>query len=104
MARKGAYTLSTYTVEKMRVIRPSEKVAEKNPDRFATVYGVFYNPDGEKLSILQKEITFADAQDESTVIDLENGILTLPSGQRGRKPVESISQDELMADLAKLRA
>lgn len=104
MAREGAYTLSTYTVEKMRVIRPSVKVAEKNPDRFATVYGIFYNPEGDKLSILQKEILISDALDSSTVIDIENGILVLPSGQRGRRPVESISQDDLLAELAKLRA
>jgi hypothetical protein len=93
----------TYTVEDMRVILPKGKVADNNPDRFCTVHGTFYNEKNEALSFSSKEVTRDMALDPVTVIDIENGILTLPSGERGRKPSASISADEVSNLLDTLR-
>lgn len=95
--------LTTYSVEKMRVVLTSGKTAERNPDRFATVYGTFYDAKGNKLSVSQKVITREDAINTDTVIDIENGILTLPSGERGRKASVSITQDDVDSLLDSLR-
>lgn len=94
----------SYTVENMRFVRPSKVVADRNPDRFGTVKGTaFRDPDGNVLSIKSKEITLDMARDPNTVIDLVNGTLTIPSGERGRKRAESISQDDLLAELEAIR-
>lgn len=95
--------MTTYTVEDMRVVIPKGKVKDRNPDRLATVYGVFYDSKGNKLSVTQKVVTLEDAQNDETVIDIENGILTLPAGERGRKPSASISQDDVLALLEDIR-
>lgn len=94
---------TTYTVENMRVVIPKGKTAERNPDRFATVYGEFYDPKGNPLSVTQKVITNDMAQNAETVIDVTNGILTLPSGERGRKPSVSITQEDITSLLDSLR-
>ncbi len=94
---------TTYTVENMRVVIPKGKTAERNPDRFATVYGDFYDAKGNPLSVTQKVITNDLAQNDETVIDIENGLLTLPSGERGRKPSASITQDDVNSLLDSLR-
>jgi len=98
----------SYQVVDMRVIFPEGKVAEKNPDRFATVHGsAFYAVDekgkrGEKLSITSKVIDNEDTQAEGFALSLENGTLTLPEGRRGRKAADGVSQDEINARLAAL--
>lgn len=95
--------MARYNVTQMRVIFPSGKVAEKNPDRLCTVYGVFHDDNGNKLSITSKEVTNADAMHSDTVIDVENGILVLPSGERGRKQTPSVSQSDINSKLSQLR-
>lgn len=95
--------MATYHIAKMRVVRPSEKMAAKHPDRFATVFGIFANEQGQRLSITSKVITIDEAKDSDTTIDIVNGILTLPDGKRGRTASESISQDDIEAELAALR-
>lgn len=94
---------TTYRVENMRFLVPSGKIAERNPDRFGTVAGIFYNSKDEKMSFTSKEITSEIASNPETVIDIENGTLTLPSGERGRKPSPSASQDEINSLLTSLR-
>lgn len=94
---------TTYNVENMRVVLPKGKTKDRNPDRFATVYGDFYDAKGTLLSVSQKVITFDIAQSDETVIDVENGILTLPSGERGRKPSASIAQEDINSLLDNLR-
>lgn len=95
--------MSEYRIANMRVIYPSGKVAERNPDRFAMVYGNFADAKGNKLTIASKEITNDDAMDATTVIDTVKGVLILPSGTRGRKAIASATQDDITARLANLR-
>lgn len=95
--------MATYIVRKMRVVRPSEKMAAKHPDRFATVFGIFANDQGQPLSITSKTISFDEARDSDTVIDIVNGILTLPDGKRGRTAVIGLTQDDIAAELDLLR-
>jgi hypothetical protein len=96
----------------MRVVKPSALVASRNPDRFATVKGTFFsttrNPKGEliageKLTIAQKEITFEMVRGEGLDIDLPNGVLSLPSGEKGRKESVGITADDLAAELESIR-
>lgn len=96
--------MTTYKIASMRVVKPSGKTAENNPERYATVYGEFFTEDGVALSITSKILNFDDVKNADTVIDLTNGILTIPSGERGRKKIDSISQDDILADLEALRA
>lgn len=84
-----------YNVEKMRFIVASGKVAVNNPDRLGTVHGKFSTEDGAELSVTSKVITFEDAANPDTIIDIENGILVLPSGERGRKASVSVTQTEI---------
>lgn len=104
-----AENTSTYHVANMRFVPTTGKVLAKNPDRIGTVYGDFYadlngKPAREPLSITQKVIDRETAANPVTVIDLENGILTLPTGERGRKAVASVSQDDVNALLAAARS
>jgi len=88
----------------MRVVKPSEKIAEKHPDRLATIYGQFFAADGKtKLSITSKNLTRADVLNPDTVIDLDNGTLILPAGERGRKPSVSATQSEVTSLLNSVR-
>ena len=98
----------SYAVTNMRVTFPEGKVAEKNPERFATVHGEFHQivngkPQKDALSIVSKSIDNETAANPLTVIDLPNGTLTLPEGRRGRQAAESVSQDALAERLAALR-
>lgn len=95
--------MTTYNITNMRAVFPSGKVAEKNPDRFLTVYGTFHNESGNELSITSKAVSFDDAKHPEFQIDLDNGTLTIHSGEKGRKKVASISQDDINAQLNKLR-
>lgn len=93
----------------MRFVPTTGKVAQKNPDRLGTVYGEFHsvdakgNPSKDALSITQKVIDRDTAANPLTVIDVENGLLTLPSGERGRKAVAGIDQDAIASLLAEAR-
>lgn len=98
-----------YFVENMRVNPPSEKVAEKNPDRAFTVNGTaFYTVDekgkaGAKMSIASKVIDKDTAKSPEFRIDLETGSLVLPEGRRGRTANAGISQSELDSLLESLK-
>lgn len=93
----------TYHVSAMRVTFPNGKVAQKNPERFATISGVFSDPKGNKLSIVSKNVTIEEATNDLTVIDPEAGLLTLPAGQRGRKPVAGVGMSAIEEALKRLR-
>lgn len=100
--------VARYIVEKMRLLIPKGKVADKNPERFLTVLGVFYakNDDGsrgEKLTFGSKAITKEMALSPLTVIDTDNGTLVLPAGERGRKAAAGIEQSTVNAMLEALR-
>lgn len=104
-------SLTSYFVREMRVVKPSGKTAERNPERRYTVHGIYHtasiNADGsvtvgEKLSIRSKNVD-AEHIVEGFALDLTNGILTLPEGERGRKAAVSLSQEEIDAELAALR-
>jgi hypothetical protein len=95
--------MPTYTIAKMRVVKPSAKMAEKHPDRFATIFGVFHNEQGQPLSITSKVLTFDEVKHPDTAIDLAKGTLTLPEGKRGRTEMQGLSQDDIAAELAALR-
>ena len=95
--------MATYKINKMRVIRPTEKMAIKHPDRFLTVFGEFHTDKGVQLSITSKVITFEEAKNEAFSIDLEKGILTVSDGERGRKAFTSLSQEDVNAELAALK-
>jgi hypothetical protein len=87
----------------MRVTFPSGKVAAKHPERFATIHGTFADVKGNKLSITSKNVTKEEAKNPATVIDPSKGVLTLPAGERGRKPVEGQTSEAVSAALAALR-
>lgn len=94
--------LVTYTIKKMRVIRTSGKMAEKHPERIFTVHGEFYK-DNAKLSFTSKVIEISDVQNPAFSIDLDKGILTLNENSKGRKKMESISQEDILAELEAIR-
>lgn len=87
--------MTTYSVQDMRVVPNTAKGLEKNPDKCATVHGKFFDEKGNALSVTSKVISFEDAKNPETRIDIENGILVLPSGERGRKPSKGVSQDDI---------
>ena len=93
----------TYFVTNMRFVRPSAKVAEKNPERFGTVYGTFHDAEGQKLSITSKNIDREDALSDDFAISVADGTLTMPEGKRGRKAVASLTDSDIEAQLAALR-
>lgn len=103
--------LITYFVEGMRVRKPGTKAQEANPDRWVTVSGTFHSTkveDGhfvatDELTIVSKDVTFDMARDAGFALDLANGFLTIPAGDRGRKPSEALSEDTILAELAALR-
>lgn len=92
----------TYRVENLRVTFPTGKIADKHPERFATIHGVFF-VGKNKLSITSKNVTIEEAKSEDFAIDMDKGNITLPSGQRGRRKVEGVSNTELQAALNSLR-
>ena len=96
-------TTATYKVAGMRVTFPTGKVAAKHPERFATIHGIFSDNKGNRLSIVSKNVTMEEGADPATVIDPVKGLLTLPAGERGRKPAVGASPDAVNAALAKLR-
>jgi len=96
-------TTATWKVAGMRVTFPTGKVAAKHPERFATIHGIFSDNKGQRLSIVSKNVTLGEAADPSTVIDPAKGMLTLPAGERGRKPAVGETPDAVSAALAKLR-
>lgn len=99
----------TYSVRNMRAVPTTGKVAEKNPDRLFTVHGEFHSTDdkgkasAEALTITQKVIDRETAASPLFAIDLANGLLTLPSGERGRKAVIGSDQDAIDALLNSVR-
>jgi len=96
--------MGTYRIDNMRFVQPSGKTAERNPDRFGTVYGEFHSEDGKtQLSITSKTISKDEAKNPATVIDLTNGILTLEDGRRGRTASKGLSQTDIEAQLKLLR-
>lgn len=100
----------TWAIQNMRLLRVDGAVAEKNPDRVLTAKGDFFEvdekgkPTGDPLSFHSKNISRDDLRNPATVVDLKNGILTLPAGERGRKASAGISADDLDAILAEARA
>lgn len=95
--------MTTYNIKDMRAIFTLGKMAEKHPDRLLTVYGTFFNENGTQLSITTKPVTFDEAKSPDFNIDLDAGTLTISSGERGRKKVASVSQDEINNKLNALR-
>lgn len=100
----------SYLVESMRVTFPTGKVAEKNPERVMTVTGKVWHavengkPTGDPLTITVKNIDRDDVQHPDFAIDPEAGTLTLPAGERGRKPSAGQSTDAILARIAAIRA
>ncbi len=88
----------TYKVNGMRVLLPTEKVAERNPDLAFTVTGKFFAEDGTALTIPQKAIT--KDMLPFVKVNLDKGTLTVPAGQRGAPKRESASQADIDAILA----
>jgi hypothetical protein len=93
----------TYKVANMRVTFPTGKVAAKNPERFATIHGTFSDAKGVRLSITSKNVTKAEAKNPATIIDPAKGLITLPAGERGRKPVVGADNTAVQTALANLR-
>lgn len=94
---------TTYHVGKMRAIVPSAKVAERNPELFVTIKGEFRTEDGNSLTITSKAITNDMAKSPEFRLDIPKGILTVPSGQRGRPESESASQADIENRLKAIR-
>jgi hypothetical protein len=104
--------LVTYSVDKMRVTRPSAKTAEKNPDRLYTVTGTFYSTETDakgkvtrkdKLTIPSKNVTRAMALTEGFALDIAKGLVTLPEGERGRKAFASLTAEDIAKELLALK-
>ena len=97
-------TLTTYSIDKMRVTKPKGKTAEKNPDRALTVTGIFYSTEADaKGKLLRKEklsiaVKYIDHEDKPLcTVNMADGILTIPAGERGRKAEASLTQEEIDA-------
>lgn len=95
--------MTTYTVGNIRVLFPSDKVAEKRPDLFAVVTGEFRDAKGNLLSITRKEVTIEMAKSPEFALDTETGTFSIPSGKRGRKPSAGASQTEIAKRIAALK-
>lgn len=93
----------TYTVKGMRVLLPTEKTREKNPDLLFTVVGKFFAEDGSALTVPQKAITNDIAADPEFAIDIANETLTVPAGQRGAPKRAGADQSAIDALLAEAR-
>jgi hypothetical protein len=102
----------TYFVDRMRVIRPTGKTKDRNPDRVFTVNGVFYSTERDakgniivkdKLSIITKNVDVDDAKSTEFALDVTNGYLTLPEGKRGRVAQAGLAEADILAELAALR-
>lgn len=102
----------TYFVENMRVTKPGAKTQERNPERVYTVTGTFYATvegkdgkltRGDKMTVPSKNIDNTDVLSDVFAIDLKNGILTLPTGKRGKPASEALSEDAILAEIAALR-
>lgn len=94
----------TYKVANCRVTFPKGKVAAKHPERFATIHGVFSDLKGNKLSIVSKNVTKEEAANPATVIDPIKGVITLPAGERGRKPEIGVTAEAIAEALKSLRS
>lgn len=95
--------MTTYTIAKIRVVTPTETMREKHPDRAFTVFGQFFNEKGDKLSITNKVITTEDILHPEFNIDVAKGLLTIHSGERGRKAAASITQNDVNDILTAIR-
>ena len=93
----------TYTVTSMRFVRPSAKVSERNPERFGTVYGTFFDAEGNKLSITSKASDNDDATNPEFAISVANGLLTMPEGKRGRRATAGLNDEDILSALDALR-
>lgn len=94
---------TTYHVADMRVIIPAAKVAERNPDLAFTVKGAFTDGKGNALTITSKAITNEMVKSPAFRMDLQNGTLTVPAGQRGRPESSGASEEDILARLAAIR-
>jgi hypothetical protein len=94
--------MTTYTVTDMRVVPVIGKMKDKYPDRVFTVHGNFHK-DGNLLSFNSKVLTADDISHPDFTIDLDEGTLTLNEGQRGRKKNESLTQEQILAELNAIR-
>ena len=102
---------TTYIVDELRATVPEGKVAERNPERVLNVTGTFYSVKEDKgkivkdqpMSFVVKYITREIAADPEFSLDLANGMLTLPAGERGRKPADALSAEDVAAILAAAR-
>lgn len=94
----------TYKVTNCRVTFPKGKVAAKHPERFATIHGTFSDSKGNKLSIVSKNVTKEEAANPATVIDPIKGVITLPAGERGRKPEIGATSEAIAEALKSLRS
>lgn len=93
--------MSTYTIENLRVILPSKKVAEKNPDRVFSIVGTrFVDETGNELTMKSKVITRDMVNSGEFAIDLEAGTLTLTDNRKGRRPSEAASTADILAAIA----
>lgn len=90
--------MGVYRIDNMRVLLPSAKIAEKNPDRVFSITGTaFYDESGAELSIKSKEVTTDMVNSEGFNLDLKNGILTISDGRRGRRPSVGASEADIEA-------
>lgn len=94
-AQKDRCTMTRYTVADMRFVPNSAKGLEKNPEKMGTVHGTFTDENGNILSVKAKPVSWADAKNPETLIDVVNGVLILPSGERGRKPSVGVGQSDI---------
>lgn len=105
--------LATFHVSDIRALPVKGKVAERNPDRVLSVSGSFrrvIDTDAKGNPVLSEPMSYttvyldrADVQAEGFSLDLENGILTIAEGERGRKAAPGLSADAVAEILAAAR-
>lgn len=105
-------SLVTYSIDRMRVTRPTGKTKDRNPERVYTVSGVFYSTTvdekgnvvrKDKLTIPSKNIDIEDVMADGFALDVANGMLTLPEGKRGRTAAAGLDAATIAAELAALK-
>lgn len=93
---------TTYKVEGMRVLLPNPN--RKAKDVALTVKGIFYDANGEKLSIRSKDILTTQTANPEFALNLAKGILTIPAGKRGKPQSKGATQAEIDSFLKSLKA
>ena len=105
---------NTYTIKPCRYVETSLAQKAKHPERVATIHGIFFDAEGDRLtgkSATGQIVTVEDVLDPDYDFDpttdagdrILSAVLTMPGGTRGRPNGQSLSASDVRAVLHKVR-